>query len=119
MIYIDIVFLASKRSYSAYLVHIDQTNADQEAKNRMKMKHIKTMNKNYQLENTKLIYASFLKDMRDLSSNRNNSKLTRHKSQNHIDNDPTAASMRRCDSLSRMLETLSKNCEREHSCENK
>lgn len=66
--------------------------------------------------NSKLIYASFIKDVRTFNSSEKLNRLTRNRSQNPIVN-LRHQPIQRCDSFSRMLEKFSKSCDREDSSE--
>ena len=100
------------KTLSAQLVKLEDIKINNEEKvNKNQFK--KTTGLTRHNTNSKLMYSSFIKDMRVLGDSKENDRLTRYKSHKHIDSDIVQASMNRCDSLSKLIVNLSKRCDRE------
>ena len=65
--------------------------------------------------NSKLLYSSFIKEMRDFKQSKSSERLSRHKSRKYTDSELVQSSLNRCDSLSKMIVKLSKSCDRDIS----
>lgn len=65
--------------------------------------------------NSKLIYNSFIKEMRDVETSKSNERLTRYKLHKQIKSIVAKSKLKRWDSISKMIAKLSKSCGRDSS----
>jgi hypothetical protein len=70
-----------------------QTSQIQELNN--ELMNIRRQLKYLDNSNSKLIYSSFIKEMRDVETNRSNEKLTKYKSHKHMDSELVQSKLKR------------------------